>query len=145
MARKGSGRWGWCARTHLGQQGGDGERGRSRRGASQTREGDSERWRETARERKTEGQGRGQGEGVGTHTELAGGDGQGDGVQTTARDRREREWVAAREAENCHQVETVMRGQEGKAGETARTRGLRAREQASTWQGQESATTDLMT
>ena len=70
-ARKGSGRWGRCARTRLGQRGGDSGRGRSRRGASQTRGGDSERRRETARETETEGQGRGQGEGMGTHAELA--------------------------------------------------------------------------
>ena len=107
------------------------------------------------RQREMEGDGQGDGDGgtgKGTggrcgHARRAGagGDGQGDGAQTTARDRREREQAAAREAENCHQVETAMRGQEGEAGESARTRGSRAREQASAWQGQESATTDLTT
>ena len=107
------------------------------------------------RQRETEGDSQGDrdgGTGKGTggrrgHARRAGagGDGQGDDAQTTARDRRERGWAAAREAKNRHQVEMVMRGQEGEAGERARMRGSRVRERASTWQGQESATTDLMT
>ena len=122
------------------------------------REGEKQEGREPdqgGRQRETEGDSQGDGDrgtGKGTggrhgHARRAGagGDSQGDGAQTTARDRRERGWAAAREAENCHQVETAMRGREGEAGKTARTRGSRAREQASTWQGQESATTDLMT